>query len=184
MKTKNIPAHRLCGKCMAGAIYDDGNGGVGCTNEDCGKVLSPFAKWYHEKIGISLTDAKKRGVTDLNLLQEAFDSTCNSENYSDHLIAALRCLDDANLRLLATNILSRLPSDNCTERGGGKGSVDNVGRWLACDVCGGSGNSSRIVCEKCKRFHKPSEWCGGCSKLTNAEMLNYVDTLKNSNTRT
>ena len=61
-----------------------------------------------------------------------------SPHYSDHLVAALRCLDDNGLRSLATEILNRLPSNNCGECGGCRGYTAADG-WHDCEVCGGSG---------------------------------------------
>lgn len=61
------------------------------------KALGPsdataFADWYLTQVGITLDDAKRRGVTDLGILEDAFnDGRMVPDAYSDHLITTLRC---------------------------------------------------------------------------------------------
>lgn len=79
-----------------------------------------------------------------------------SPHYSDHLIAALRCLDDDALRSLATEILNRLPSNNCGECGGCRG-YTAVDGWHDCEVCGfGRGSTNE---ERCGMMPQPPPVC-------------------------
>lgn len=57
-----------------------------------------------------------------------------SPHYSDHLVAALRCLDDNALRSLATEILNRLPSNKCGKCGNeiAKEQADGPSNATAC----------------------------------------------------
>lgn len=36
-----------------------------------------FAQWYHKRVGIALEEAKRAGVYDLKIMQEAFEAGYN-----------------------------------------------------------------------------------------------------------
>lgn len=61
----------------------------------------------------------------------------DSPHYTDHLAAALRCLDAENLRLLAKEIKARVPRP-CTACGG-KGWFWFYRESNECQPCGGTG---------------------------------------------
>lgn len=81
-----------------------------------------------------------------------------STYYTDHLIHALRCLDDNQLRILAMEILNRIPSGYCNECFNSKGYVSNEG-WKDCPVCYGIGGfdlmKEESPCEHCGKIRIP-----------------------------
>ncbi len=82
---------------------------AGWTPEFKSTPWPTFADWYFAQVGITLEEAKRRGVSDLGILEDAYnEGQSASPNYSDHLITALRCLDDAGLQLLTAELAKRI----------------------------------------------------------------------------
>jgi hypothetical protein len=102
-------------------------------------ICSAFADWYLAQVGITLEDAKRGGVTDLGILQDAYNEGRSvSPNYSDHLITALRCLDDVGLQLLTVELAKRIGG-----KAGNRGMCLRHHEWDRTTISG-------MTCSHCK----------------------------------
>jgi hypothetical protein len=50
-----------------------------CGTKGITRSVTTFAEWYESKIGVTLEQAKRAGVYDLALLEEAFNFLPNSQ---------------------------------------------------------------------------------------------------------
>ena len=67
-----------CPKCDLSHYVDDSGKCHRCGTKGITRRVTTFAEWYESKIGLTLEQAKRAGVYDLALLEEAFNFLPNA----------------------------------------------------------------------------------------------------------
>jgi hypothetical protein len=68
-----------CPKCDLSYYVDDAGKCHRCGTKGITRQTTNFAEWYEAKIGVTLEQAKRAGVYDLALLEEAFNFLPNAQ---------------------------------------------------------------------------------------------------------